>query len=148
VVEFIPEISENRLIDHLFYKKQCFEELEASEFLGGIVHKQIGKNIIKTVTRAQTIGQISDSEIRKIAHKVKNFEIEISGTLGFDYSQVTHGGVETSEVDDRTFESKIQRGLYFVGEALDIDGDCGGFNLQWAFSSAMCVAEAINGKTK
>ena len=56
-------------------------------------------------------------------------------------SQVTHGGVRTDEVNEKTFESKLKKGLYIIGEALDIDGDCGGYNLQWAFSSAMAAAE-------
>ncbi|MBQ2717014.1 MAG: aminoacetone oxidase family FAD-binding enzyme [Clostridia bacterium] len=147
-VEFIPEITENRLIDHLLYKKQCFPNLLSSEILNGIIHKQIGKNILKSVSDAKLIKDLSRSEIIKIAKIIKNFDINITGTLGFDYSQVTHGGVLTSEFDNKTFESKIVKNLYGIGELLDIDGDCGGFNLQWAFSSAMCVAENLNAKIK
>ena len=73
----------------------------------------------------------------------KNFSAKVCGTYGFEFSQVTHGGIETADVDDKTFESKLVKGLYIVGEALDIDGDCGGYNLQWAFSSACCAAESI-----
>jgi len=62
--------------------------------------------------------------------------------LGFDYAQVTKGGIPMSEVDDH-LQSKIVPNLYFAGEILDIDGPCGGFNLQWAFSSAQCVAKAL-----
>lgn len=86
------------------------------------------------------------AEIRyaaKIARTLKNFTLKVEGTLGFDCAQVTHGGVRLTEVNPRTMESKIVRGLYFSGEILDVDGDCGGFNLQWAFSSGSAAAEAI-----
>ncbi len=147
-VEFIPEITENRLIDHLLYKKQCFPNIPSSEILNGIIHKQIGKNILKSVTNAKLIKDLTHAEILKIAKIIKSFDINISGTLGFDYSQVTHGGILTKEFDEKTFESKIVENLYAIGELLDIDGDCGGFNLQWAFSSAMCLAESLNAKIK
>ena len=65
------------------------------------------------------------------------------GTLGFDGAQVTRGGVKFSEVNESTMESKLVDGLYVVGETLDVDGDCGGFNLQWAYSSAMAASEDL-----
>lgn len=147
-VEFVPEISEKRLIDHLLYKKSLYPDLEATEILGGIVHKQIGKNIVKSATQKRTSGALDESDVRRIVQTVKSLNIPIDGTLGFDYSQVTHGGIRTGEIDEKTFESKIVKGLYFTGEAIDVDGDCGGYNMQWAFSSAMCVAENLNGKIK
>ena len=72
----------------------------------------------------------------------KNFSLTVTGTLGFAYAQVTKGGIPLCETDD-SFMSKKQDGLYFAGEILNADGECGGYNLQWAFASAYCAAEGI-----
>ena len=61
----------------------------------------------------------------------------------FDNAQVTAGGIDTTDIDPSTLESKIIKGLFFAGEVLDVDGDCGGFNLQWAWSSGATVAYSI-----
>jgi len=62
-------------------------------------------------------------------------DLKITATRGFRDAQVTSGGVRTAEVDGRTMESRLVKGLYFAGEVLDVNGDCGGFNLQFAFTS-------------
>ena len=76
---------------------------------------------------------------------VKAFSLTVTGTLGFDYAQVTKGGVCFDEVTDG-MESVYASGLYLIGEILDVDGECGGYNLQWAYTSACACAEQINGK--
>ena len=81
-----------------------------------------------------------------IAKAAKNFRLKVTGDLGFNYSQVTRGGICVKDVDEKTYESKITRGVYIIGEALDVDGECGGYNLHFAFASAACAAEAITGK--
>ena len=70
----------------------------------------------------------------QIAHMLKNFTLPVTGTLGFDYAQVTRGGIDMGGITDR-LESKLVKNLYFAGEVLDVDGDCGGYNLQWAWAS-------------
>lgn len=79
----------------------------------------------------------------EIARRVKEFTLSVTGSLGFDYAQVTKGGIPLSETDEN-FQSKLAKGLYFAGEILDVDGECGGYNLQWAYSSARVVAAALN----
>ena len=81
------------------------------------------------------------------ARLVKNFTLQVTGSLGFDYAQVTKGGIPLTETDEN-LQSRLASGLYFTGEILDVDGACGGFNLQWAYSSACKVASAIDAKTK
>ena len=68
---------------------------------------------------------------------------QIIGTNGFEHAQVTAGGVDTVEIDDKTMESKIVKGLYFTGEIMDVDGICGGYNLQWCWSTAYLASTAI-----
>ena len=85
------------------------------------------------------------NDLKKAASLVKAFPLTVMGSLGFDYAQVTKGGIPLNEVDGN-LESRIKKGLYFAGEILDVDGQCGGFNLQWAYASAKTVADAINTK--
>ena len=79
---------------------------------------------------------------KALAAEAKNFTATVTGTLGFDYAQVTKGGVKLSEVS-RDMMSLKQKNVYFAGEILDADGACGGFNLQWAYSSACAAGDAI-----
>ena len=104
-----------------------------SELLSGTLHNQIGRAIIK---------RVNSSDPLDVAKAVKNFELEVTGTLGFAYAQVTRGGVRVEEVSP-DLQSRIADKLYFAGEVLDVDGDCGGYNLNWAFSSGRFVAENI-----
>ena len=134
VVDFLPEISEAEILDTLQRKRAAFPELPETELLFGIVNNQIGRAVLK---RAK-------GNLREAARLVKVFDLTVTGSLGFDYAQVTKGGIPLSEVTE-DLESCFVKGLYFTGEILDVDGQCGGFNLQWAYSSAMRVARALEG---
>ena len=82
-------------------------------------------------------------DLQAAARMVKAFTLTITGHLGLDSAQVTKGGIRMDEVDEN-LQSKKQKGFYFAGEILDIDGQCGGYNLQWAYASARTVAAAID----
>ena len=86
-------------------------------------------------------GSLQRKELRQIATNLKGWELPAAGTRSWMHSQVTAGGVEVSEVNPRTMESRLVPGIYFAGELLDIDGDCGGYNLQWAWSSGYVAGE-------
>lgn len=81
------------------------------------------------------MANISAQERRQIASILTDWRLVVTGTKSWPSAQVTAGGVDTREIDQRTMESKKIKGLFFAGEIIDIDGDCGGFNLQWAWSS-------------
>ena len=98
----------------------------------GIVNNQIGRAIFRR----------ADGDIDRAISLVKDFPLKITGSLGFDYAQVTKGGIPLAETDEN-LQSKYAKGLYFAGEILDVDGACGGFNLQWAYASACKVADGI-----
>jgi predicted Rossmann fold flavoprotein len=86
----------------------------------------------------------------EIKQKIKNGIIElmtnmpltIIGSDGFKMAMITRGGVSLKEINPKTMESKIVKGLYFYGEVVDIDGPCGGYNLQWAFSSGYVAGKS------
>ena len=79
---------------------------------------------------------------------VKAFDIALTEPLGMDAAQVTAGGILTEEFDPDTLESRLVPGLYACGEVLDIDGDCGGYNLQWAWSSGRLAGYSARGGQK
>ena len=80
---------------------------------------------------------------RKLIHALVAWPLAVSGSRGYNYAEVTAGGVSLAEIDPATLESRLCPGLYLVGEILDVDGRIGGFNFQWAWSSAYVVARAL-----
>ena len=78
---------------------------------------------------------LKHGDIKKIAAALGDFTLPVTGNMGFDGAQVTAGGIRTGEFDPTTMESRLIPGLYVAGEVLDVDGDCGGYNLQWAWAS-------------
>ena len=108
--------------------------------LGQIIMKYSGHKLSKDVY------ELTKNDLKEIAFAIKNFKIKVTGVSGFQNAQVTAGGIETKDFCDKTMESKLQKGLYACGEILDIDGDCGGFNLQWAFSSGYVAGKSALGE--
>lgn len=101
------------------------------------------QNLIWPEVAETSIGNISDDKLEQIAKRLSGFELKPSGTEGYRTAEVTLGGVDTTEVSSKTMESKKQKGLYFVGEILDVTGHLGGFNFQWAWSSAHAASEYV-----
>ena len=132
-VEFLPELSVEQIISILKIRAKT-GYITQENYLCGILNKRIGQAVIKT---------IKNFSVSAVANALKNFKLKVTGNLGFNYSQVTKGGIETSKINPQTYESKLQKGLYAVGEVLNVDGDCGGYNLTFAFVSAICSAKAI-----
>jgi predicted Rossmann fold flavoprotein len=87
--------------------------------------------------------QIPDAQLETIAHALKHWSQKPSGTEGYRTAEVTLGGVDTSQVSSKTMESALQKGLYFVGEVLDVSGHLGGFNFQWAWASGVAAGEVV-----
>ena len=91
------------------------------------------------------INEISEDNLNKICELCKNFRVYVTSSKGFENAQVTRGGADVTEFDADSLESLKIKGLFATGELLDVDGGCGGFNLQWAWSSGMAAGEnAIN----
>ena len=101
------------------------------------------QNLIWPEVAETSIGNISDDKLEQIIKRLSGFELKPSGTEGYRTAEVTLGGVDTTEVSSKTMESKKQKGLYFVGEILDVTGHLGGFNFQWAWSSAHAASEYV-----
>jgi predicted Rossmann fold flavoprotein len=104
----------------------------------GVLHKRLIGAILREAgfsNLRSACGDLTGQEIHRLAGRMKDWSLRCAGVKSWMFSQVTAGGVDVGDVNPRTMESKIVPGIYFAGEILDIDGDCGGYNLQWAWSS-------------
>lgn len=141
-IDFLPDYSQEQLLAALRSRRNT--QLTAEELLTGILHNRLGKILSRAAgLRDQTrISDIPDAAFALVCSITKCFELELTEPMGMDSAQVTAGGVRTEEFDPETMESKRVPGLYACGEVLDIDGDCGGYNLQWAWSSGRLAGQS------
>ena len=138
-LEFLPEFSEYELASALKNKIESAPYLCAEDILTGFVNKQLGRAIVARAG-VNLSEKCAKSHIKPIIDTLKDFRLKVVGTLGFNYAQVTRGGVRLSEIHSENLKSKRHGNLYLSGEIIDIDGDCGGYNLQWAFTSAYVIS--------
>lgn len=133
-LDFLPEMSQEELEEMLLERQQRNFPME--ELLTGILHNRLGRVLTKAAgIGGRQAGDLTREEIAQVCRTVKDYDIPLTEPLGMDSAQVTAGGVLTENFDPRTMESRLVPGLYACGEVLDVDGDCGGYNLQWAWSS-------------
>lgn len=140
-INFLPEIDERALTETLERKIAEYPDLPAEYLLCAIVNNSIARSLLKSCGIGGN-APCGKGAVPALVASIREFPLAVTGTLGFDYAQVTRGGVPTEETDERLM-SRLCPELYFTGEILNVDGECGGYNLQWAFSSANCVAAAI-----
>ena len=135
VLDFLPQWSQEQL--HQELTRRMGTELPMEELLTGILHNRLGRVLTRCagVKGKEYAKELTKEELMAVCACVKAFELELTEPLGMDSAQVTAGGVITDQFDPNTLESKLVSGLYACGEVLDVDGDCGGYNLQWAWSS-------------
>ena len=138
-LDFLPETDEDVLRCELIRRRGM--GITVDDLLTGILHNRLGRVLAKAagLSASSSVSSLSDEELERVVHAVKAFEITLTEPLGMDSAQVTAGGILTAEFDSQTMESHLMPGLYACGEVLDIDGDCGGYNLQWAWSSGRCA---------
>ena len=135
ILDFLPDIPYDQLLEQLLHRRQT--NLTAEDLFTGILHNRLGRVLTKEADiRGNTpIAQLREGDLREAAGYAKSFMLTLSEPLGMDAAQVTAGGIVTNEFDPETMESRLVPGLYACGEVLDVDGECGGYNLQWAWSS-------------
>ncbi len=137
-IDLLPELNEEELAG--------FIDESGDRTLHGVLNKKLANVICKEIEKAKdrlpgkTFGQ-------QAAAVIKSFRVNPVALNSFEEAQTTAGGIPTDEIDPETMESKLVPGLYFAGEIMDVNGICGGYNLQWAWSSAYIAAEAVNHRT-
>lgn len=135
-LDLAPEYSAERIAAFLGRTARGERELPSDRLAEGILGKVLGAELVRKALPgpARPSGSLTEAELARVAETIKDFSFPVSGTLGWERAQVTAGGVTLSEVDG-DMRSKLCPGLFLCGELLDADGDCGGFNLHWAWST-------------
>ena len=134
-LDFLPEISSDALAALLEQRRNS--PLTAEDLFTGILHNRLGRVIVKEagIRGNLPICDLREDQLADVVALSKGFTVTLTEPLGMDAAQVTAGGIFTNEFDPTTMQSRLVPGLYACGEVLDVDGDCGGYNLQWAWSS-------------
>lgn len=143
-IDFMPDMNYSELVGYLMNLNKIKGFVNIDNLLTGFIPKAVGIAVCKACKLYKVdklISELNEKDIRKIAEKIKNFPLEVTGAKDFKDAQVTSGGIKTDEIDKKTMQSKICKNLYFAGEIIDVDGGCGGFNLQWAWASGMLAGE-------
>ncbi len=148
-IDLIPHLSQEELIKLLSRRAVLLKERRIEDFLTGILHKPLAMYICKELSLPLDLkaGNLSEKNIVGLAKKLKSLCFSVMSTLSWDDAQVTSGGALLDEFDLSTLESKVCPDLYCAGEALDCVGDCGGYNLHWAWATGyICGKSAGKGE--
>ncbi|MBR6789411.1 MAG: NAD(P)/FAD-dependent oxidoreductase [Oscillospiraceae bacterium] len=144
-LDIVPDMEPDRLRKILSGKASSRPDRKLEDYLTGILPKRIGQAALKAAGIAplsRTAGSLAPAEIDALCRQLKDWKITVTSHNGMKNAQVTAGGAETAGFYPDTLASKKVPGLFACGEVLDIDGDCGGYNLQWAWSSGRLAAES------
>ena len=143
VLNFYPECPETETRRILKERSERLKERQVEDFFSGWIHKKLAALFLKQagIRPDRTVGSLTEAQIQTLGDLLCRFEVSVNGTNSFEQAQICCGGVDVREVDAQTMESKKVKGLYFAGEILDVDGICGGYNLQWAWSSGAAAGK-------
>ncbi len=143
-IDLLPDYTQSEVLELL--KKRPVQTMET--YMTGILNKSLGQMLLKECgisPLSKMSSELTAKEVEKIADTLKKWRFEITGVMPWDNAQVTSGGIRLSEINPETMESRLVKNLYVTGELMDIDGDCGGFNLQWAWSSGFVAGSEAAG---
>ncbi len=144
VLDLMPEMTESELAAVLTARRDGLAELDVAEFFTGMFNRRVG-NVLFELAGVSRGDELTEAELLRLAKAVKHVRMNCTGTTGFPNAQVTGGGLACGEFDVNTMESTKFAGLYTCGEVFDVYGACGGFNLQWAWTSGWLAGTAAAG---
>ena len=137
-VDFMPEMSGEKLFDYLVARRdRLMDNRNVYDFLNTMFNNKLISMLISqsNINGKKPASDLSDKDIEKLVYVIKSTECKVKSARPMDFAQVCSGGIRTEEIDINTLESKLFDNLFFCGELLDVDGQCGGYNLQWAWAS-------------
>lgn len=146
-IDFCPEYENAELVELLKkYRSIIADSFTFADLLNGIFNEKLAASLLKQadLSEKKPIGQIENEEITELVKVIKQTEILVDQARGFDFAQVCAGGIRTEEINIDTLESRLVKNMYFAGEILDVDGICGGYNLQWAWTSGFIAGSSVN----
>ena len=143
-LDLLRDYAESEILALLRSRVQTRPMLTGDDLFTGMLHNRLGRVLLKYagVSGAKPLTELTERELRTLSRAAKCFDFDITGDMGLPNAQVTAGGIRTAEFDPETMESRLCRGLYACGEVLDVDGDCGGYNLQWAWASGALAGKS------
>lgn len=136
-MNFFRNMGRAELLELLGKRRADYPGLDCAQLFTGMLHNRLGRMLVKYCGLSQELPLkgLSSGDLARCAGAAVDFRLKLLGTEGFDNAQVTAGGIKTGGFNPETLESWFMPGLFVCGELLDVDGDCGGYNLQWAWSS-------------
>lgn len=153
-LDLMPDMQRNELAAELKKRRNALGHLPLESFLSGLFNKKIGICLMKQITDlplTEKAEKLSNKQIEKLADSIKSWSFTVNGTASWQQAQVMSGGIRLAEFDN-TMQSRIMQGVYACGEILDCSGECGGYNLHWAWLSGITAGEgaakSLNGKIK
>ena len=143
-IDFFSEYTSGGLLEYFCDRAELLENFTLENFFSTLVHNQIGRAIIKDagLSLSMPMRDVTDDHLISLMKVAKGYTAKIVDTNGYNFAQVSLGGIPTCELTEN-FQSKIIPNLYILGEATDVTGSCGGYNLQWAWSSAQLASLEI-----
>ena len=144
-LNFMPDRTAAELSAFLREKVRNHPAQRAEFLLLGVLKRQLGEVILRACRvdgKRRRLASLTEDELARIVQRIRGWTMRTEGTLSWEQAQVTRGGIPPDEVRPDTFESRMAPGLYLTGELLDAAGDCGGFNLAWAFGSGIAAGRA------
>lgn len=143
LVNLLPEVAS--VSDWLHARIAAHPQLNALSLFTGVFPRLMTMAILKQadISPDAAVSRLHDKQLLALSNAIAAFPLPVTGTQGFKNAQVTRGGIQLNEVDPKTMASRLFDGLYILGETLDVDGPCGGYNLHFAFAGALTAAKAI-----
>lgn len=144
-INFFPKINRNDLGDQIQTLFKTIPSQKAVDIITGMVSNKIAPVLLDIckINIDTKAADINAKQIKALAYQLNQWKLKITDTQGFGHAEASGGGVRTAEVDNKTYESKLVKNLYFAGEVLDIVGNRGGFNLQFAWASGYLVGKSL-----
>ncbi len=142
LIDFAPECSKEDLRMTIKNITSNYKEFNNIQVLSGLFNEKLAEAILSECN-IKNNDRLDEKTVEKLVNNIKEFSITVKDKKGFDFAQVTMGGVDTKEINCKTMESYLVSGLYFAGEMIDVDGKCGGYNLQFAWSTGAIAGRNI-----
>ena len=144
-INFFPKINRNDLADQIQALFKTVPNQKAVDILTGIISNKIAPVLLDIckIDLNTKASEINAKQIKAISYQLNQWKLKVIDSQGFGHAEASGGGVRTAEVDNKTYESKLCKGLFFAGEVLDIVGNRGGFNLQFAWASGYLVGKSL-----
>jgi predicted Rossmann fold flavoprotein len=137
-INLLPETDALDLLNKNWHRAQTIEN-----FLGGLIPQRFAETFVEQNLPNKPLNQLSNREVELVAASLNTWKVEFNDTEGYDRAEVTLGGISTDELSSQTMESKKVKGLYFIGEIVDVTGWLGGYNFQWAWSSGFAAGQNV-----